>query len=93
MQICLSFYEMKNKHYSWFNKNERLYWEQWFVNLHVTHPKVHSGKFHNSKPMVDPEGNITLMYQPDELLMLNPLIAEVSSPNFTVFHHDYRNWI
>ncbi|KAJ6366938.1 hypothetical protein OIU77_003339 [Salix suchowensis] len=54
-QICLSFYEMKNKHYSWFNKNERLYWEQWFVNLHVTHPKAHSGKSHNSKPMVDPE--------------------------------------
>jgi hypothetical protein len=81
MQICLSFYETKNKHPSWFNKTERLFWEHWYVNLHVRqHTKAHSGKSHHSKPMVDLGGNITLMYQPDELLMLNPLIAEVFPP-------------
>ncbi|CAK7339423.1 unnamed protein product [Dovyalis caffra] len=55
-QICLSFYEEKSKHIKWLPKSDhRLYWEQWYVNLHVTqHPKAHSGKSHHSKPMVDP---------------------------------------
>ncbi|CAK9160899.1 unnamed protein product [Ilex paraguariensis] len=54
-QICLSFYEVKNKQTSWFNKVERLHWEQWYINLNVTqHPKAHSGKAHHSKVVVDP---------------------------------------
>lgn len=54
-QICLSFYEVKNKQASWFsNKIERLYWEQWYINLNVVqHPKAHSSKYHHSK-VVDP---------------------------------------
>ncbi|KAG4943796.1 hypothetical protein JHK85_048442 [Glycine max] len=54
-QICLSFYEVKNKQASWFsNKIERLYWEQWYINLNVAqHPKAHSSKYHHSK-VVDP---------------------------------------
>ncbi|XP_068465497.1 autophagy-related protein 101 isoform X2 [Phaseolus vulgaris] len=53
--ICLSFYEVKNKQASWFsNKIERLYWEQWYINLNVTqHIKVHSSKYHHPK-VVDP---------------------------------------
>ncbi|XP_042376119.1 autophagy-related protein 101-like [Zingiber officinale] len=48
-QICLSFYEVKNKHASWFgNRTERFYWEQWYINLHVLNPKSHT-KPHNSK--------------------------------------------
>ncbi|XP_061363423.1 autophagy-related protein 101 isoform X2 [Gastrolobium bilobum] len=56
-QICLSFYEVKNKQASWFsNKIERLYWEQWYINLNVAqHPKAHSSKSHHSK-VVDPGG-------------------------------------
>uniref|UniRef100_A0A7N0UKT8 Autophagy-related protein 101 n=1 Tax=Kalanchoe fedtschenkoi TaxID=63787 RepID=A0A7N0UKT8_KALFE len=55
-QICLSFYEVKNKQATWFNKIERLYWEQWYINLNVAqHPKSHSGKSHHSKVLVDPE--------------------------------------
>ncbi|XP_075514928.1 autophagy-related protein 101-like isoform X1 [Primulina tabacum] len=55
-QICLSFYEVKNKQATWFtNRVERLYWEQWYINLNVAHhPKGHSGKSHNSKILVDP---------------------------------------
>ncbi|XP_040993160.1 autophagy-related protein 101-like isoform X1 [Juglans microcarpa x Juglans regia] len=54
-QICLSFYEVKNKPPSWFNKIERLYWEQWYVNLNVAqHPKAHSSKSHHSKVVLDP---------------------------------------
>ncbi|KAK4584469.1 hypothetical protein RGQ29_022268 [Quercus rubra] len=55
-QICLSFYEVKNKQPYWFtNKIERLYWEQWYINLNVAqHPKAHSSKSHNSKVVVDP---------------------------------------
>ncbi|KAL6572904.1 hypothetical protein OROHE_002380 [Orobanche hederae] len=55
-QICLSFYEVKNKQATWFtNKVERLYWEQWYINLNVAqHPKGHSGKSHSSKIVVDP---------------------------------------
>ncbi|CAJ2635475.1 unnamed protein product [Trifolium pratense] len=54
-QICLSFYEVKNKQASWFsNKIERLYWEQWYINLNVAqHLKSHSSKPHRSK-FVDP---------------------------------------
>ncbi|KAI4314925.1 hypothetical protein L6164_027785 [Bauhinia variegata] len=56
-QICLSFYEVKNKQVSWFsNKIERLYWEQWYINLNVAqHPKAHSSKSVHSK-VVDTEG-------------------------------------
>lgn len=44
-QILLSFYEVKNKQASWFtNKVERLYWEQWHVNLHVLQPSGSRGK-------------------------------------------------
>ncbi|XP_050208411.1 autophagy-related protein 101 isoform X3 [Mercurialis annua] len=54
-QICLSFYEVKSKQPSWFNKIERLYWEQWYVNLNVTQQsKANSGKSHYSKVVVDP---------------------------------------
>ncbi|XP_022132990.1 autophagy-related protein 101 [Momordica charantia] len=55
-QICLSFYEVKNKQASWFtNKTERLYWEQWYINLHVAqHSQAHSGKTHPQKTVVDP---------------------------------------
>ncbi|KAK4488358.1 hypothetical protein RD792_004117 [Penstemon davidsonii] len=54
-QICLSFYEVKNKQATWFtNKVERLYWEQWYINLNVAqHPKGHFGKSHHSKVVVD----------------------------------------
>ncbi|XP_047976763.1 autophagy-related protein 101-like isoform X2 [Salvia hispanica] len=56
-QICLSFYEVKNKQPTWFtNKVERLYWEQWYINLNVAqHQKGHSGKSTSSKIVVDPE--------------------------------------
>ncbi|XP_071913309.1 autophagy-related protein 101 isoform X4 [Coffea arabica] len=55
-QICLSFYEVKNKQATWFtNKVERHYWEQWYINLNtVQHPKTHSGKSHHPKVVVDP---------------------------------------
>uniref|UniRef100_A0A2P2KGC2 Autophagy-related protein 101 n=1 Tax=Rhizophora mucronata TaxID=61149 RepID=A0A2P2KGC2_RHIMU len=55
-QICLSFYELKNKRDSWFaNKTDRLFWEHWYINLHVTqNPKAHPGKSHHNKVTVDP---------------------------------------
>ncbi|XP_038883671.1 autophagy-related protein 101 isoform X2 [Benincasa hispida] len=58
-QICLSFYQEKNKQASWFtNKIERFYWEQWYINLHVAqHIKIHSGKTHQQKVLVDPGEN------------------------------------
>lgn len=57
IQICLSFYEVKNKQVSWFSKQmERLDWEHWYINLNVAQqPKVHSVKSHNSK-VVDTGG-------------------------------------
>jgi hypothetical protein len=63
MQICLSFYEVKNKQASWFsNKIERLYWEQWYINLNVAqHLKSHSSKPHHSK-FVDPGGAVTSVF-------------------------------
>jgi hypothetical protein len=66
MQICLSFYEVKNKQASWFsNKIERLYWEQWYINLNVAqHLKSHSSKPHHSK-FVDPGGAVASVF--DEL--------------------------
>ncbi|CAD5182326.1 autophagy-related protein 101-like isoform X1 [Musa acuminata AAA Group] len=51
-QVCISFYEVKNKHATWFgNKIERFYWEQWYINLHIISPKPH-GKSHNTKAHV-----------------------------------------
>ena len=60
MQICLSFYEEKNKQATWFsNKIERLYWEQWYINLNVSQlPRTHSSKSHRSKIIVEPGGII-----------------------------------
>lgn len=50
-QLCLSFYEVKNNKAIWFsNKVERLYWEQWYINLNVAqHHKPTSSKSHYSK--------------------------------------------
>ncbi|XP_078430551.1 meiotically up-regulated protein [Wolffia australiana] len=49
-QVLLSFYEVKNRQASWFtNKVERLYWEQWHVNLHVLQPSAARGKPHSSR--------------------------------------------
>uniref|UniRef100_M1AMN9 Uncharacterized protein n=2 Tax=Solanum tuberosum TaxID=4113 RepID=M1AMN9_SOLTU len=55
-QICVSFYESKNKQTSWFTKKvEHRYWEHWYVNLNVAHhPKPDSGKSRDSK-VVNPE--------------------------------------
>ncbi|KAL3725949.1 hypothetical protein ACJRO7_030915 [Eucalyptus globulus] len=58
-QICLSFYEVKNKHGSWFSKQiEQLYWEHWYINLNVAQqPKAHSVKSHNCKVVDTGENN------------------------------------
>lgn len=58
MQICLSFFEVKNKQATWFtHKVEHLYWEQWYININVAqHPKPISGKSHHSKLVLDPGG-------------------------------------
>ncbi|XP_038989285.1 autophagy-related protein 101-like isoform X3 [Phoenix dactylifera] len=57
-QVCLSFYEVRNKQATWMfsNKTERLYWEQWYINLHVVNTKTH-GKSHNSKAPINPGDN------------------------------------
>ncbi|KAG2620528.1 autophagy-related protein 101-like isoform X1 [Panicum virgatum] len=48
-QVCLSFLDEKHKHPGWFvNKTERIYWEQWFISLHVMSPKRYS-KSNSSK--------------------------------------------
>eukprot|EP00262_Sarcandra_glabra_P015690 TRINITY_DN4898_c0_g1_i1.p1 TRINITY_DN4898_c0_g1~~TRINITY_DN4898_c0_g1_i1.p1 ORF type:complete len:216 (-),score=29.68 TRINITY_DN4898_c0_g1_i1:314-961(-) len=54
-QICLSFYELKNKQATWFsNRTERLFWEHWYINLNVVyHSKAHSGKSHHAKLALD----------------------------------------
>ena len=57
VQVSLSFYE-ENKQQTWFsNKSERLYWEQWHINLHVLTSKAH-GKSHHSKASAVPRGNL-----------------------------------
>ncbi|KAL2906145.1 hypothetical protein RDABS01_004855 [Bienertia sinuspersici] len=57
-QICLSFYEVKSNKAIWFsNKVERLYWEQWYINLNVAqHHKPTSSKSHHSKVVDSGEG-------------------------------------
>ncbi|WOL01380.1 autophagy-related protein [Canna indica] len=58
-RVCLSFFEEKNKHASWFgNKTERRYWEQWYINLHVGNPKSH-GKSHSSKAPFNTKENLS----------------------------------
>lgn len=58
-QICLSFYEVKGKQAKWFgNKVERLYWEQWYINLNVVHPKTHSSHSNQTKVVADPGGTV-----------------------------------
>lgn len=70
VQICLSFYEVKNKQASWFsNKIERLYWEQWYINLNVAQHKVHSSKCHHPK-VVDPGGAVACSVCQTKSLMM-----------------------
>lgn len=58
-QISLSFYEVKNKQQTWFsNKVERLYWEQWHINLHVLTPKTHGKSHHSKAPTVPREHSL-----------------------------------
>lgn len=48
-RVCLSFYETRNKHMAWFSKVERLYWEQWCIQLHVVPPSpLKAKKFYDS---------------------------------------------
>ncbi|XBJ05393.1 hypothetical protein VPH35_024191 [Triticum aestivum] len=55
-QVCLSFFDEKNKHPGWFSsKTERVFWEQWFINLHVTSPKG-QGKSRGSKAPANTKG-------------------------------------
>jgi len=55
-QVCLSFFDEKNKHPGWFSsKTERIYWEQWFINLHVISPKG-QGKSRGSKAPTNSKG-------------------------------------
>lgn len=56
-QICLAFYEVKNKQMAWFSKTrEHLFWEQWYINLNVVQqPKEHSGKSLHSKVVINQE--------------------------------------
>jgi len=57
-QVCLSFFDEKHKHPGWFvNKTERIYWEQWFINLHVMSPKRYS-KSNSSKGLSNIGGNL-----------------------------------
>ncbi|XP_052195920.1 autophagy-related protein 101 isoform X3 [Diospyros lotus] len=80
-QICLSFYEMKNKQatMTWFtNKVERSHWEQWYINLNVVQqPKVHSGKSHHSKLVVDPGESSALEERSHRRAALEASLREV----------------
>lgn len=84
VQICLSFYEVKNKQASWFsNKIERLYWEQWYINLNVAqHPKAHSSKYHHSK-VVDPGGALIALFV--KLNLFSCFTPTVNLPVFLCF--------
>jgi len=87
VQICLSFYEVKNKQASWFsNKIERLYWEQWYINLNVTqHIKVHSSKYHHPK-VVDPGGAVACsVCQTKSLLMSHSYYLVFSLLHLDIF--------
>uniref|UniRef100_K3ZA16 Autophagy-related protein 101 n=1 Tax=Setaria italica TaxID=4555 RepID=K3ZA16_SETIT len=56
--VCLSFFDEKHKHPGWFvNKTERIYWEQWFINLHVMSPKRYN-KSNSSKGLTNIGGNV-----------------------------------
>lgn len=56
-QVCLSFYETRNKHMAWFSKVERLYWEQWCIQLHVVPPApLKSKNFYDSSQSVETGG-------------------------------------
>ncbi|XP_057868468.2 autophagy-related protein 101 [Cryptomeria japonica] len=49
-QICLSFYEIRNKSTGWFgNRAERFYWEQWYITMNVITSKAASSKSHHGK--------------------------------------------
>mmetsp|Transcript_18787 Transcript_18787/g.40429 ORF Transcript_18787/g.40429 Transcript_18787/m.40429 type:complete len:213 (-) Transcript_18787:522-1160(-) len=45
VQLCLSFYEKRRKQ-AWFGtKDERLYWEQWCINISVLQPDIPEQQF------------------------------------------------
>uniref|UniRef100_A0A0D6QZP4 Autophagy-related protein 101 n=1 Tax=Araucaria cunninghamii TaxID=56994 RepID=A0A0D6QZP4_ARACU len=50
-QICLSFYEIRNKQPAWFSKVERFYWEQWYIFMNVLTPKAPGNKSHHGKAL------------------------------------------
>ncbi|KAG8093299.1 hypothetical protein GUJ93_ZPchr0012g19063 [Zizania palustris] len=75
-QVCLSFFDEKNKNPGWFtNKTERIYWEQWFINLHVISPKG-LGKSRSSKGTTDLGGQ-ALEEARSKRAALGSLIQEV----------------
>lgn len=57
-QMCLSFYEVRNKPGAWFApKVERFYWEQWYISINVISPKTSGSKSHHGKASVVDSGD------------------------------------
>jgi len=57
-QMCLSFYEDRNKPAVWFtNKVERFRWEQWYISINVISPKISGSKSHHGKALVVDSGD------------------------------------
>ncbi|XP_010255105.1 PREDICTED: autophagy-related protein 101-like isoform X2 [Nelumbo nucifera] len=68
----------KKSQATWFsNKTERLYWEQWYINLNVAQqPKAHFAKSHHSKVVVDP-GECALVERSVRRAALEAALREV----------------
>ncbi|KAH7423676.1 hypothetical protein KP509_12G067900 [Ceratopteris richardii] len=51
-QVCLSFYETRYKPAVWFSsKEERFYWEQWFISLTIIPSKPSQNKFRHGRAL------------------------------------------
>lgn len=59
-QVCLSFYETRNKPAAWFSKVERFHWEQWFISLTILSPKASQSKARHGRALTIDSGE-TLM--------------------------------
>lgn len=77
-QVCLSFYETRNKSLTWFtSKVERVHWEQWLISLTILSPKVSENKSRHGRALTVDSGETMMEERNKQDAVLEASLREV----------------
>lgn len=77
-QVCLSFFETRNKQTGWFGtKVERFYWEQWCISLNIFPPKSSQNKSHLGRALTLDSADTAMEEKTKQDVALETALREV----------------